>query len=87
MASKKLATSENHTSENAPLGFPPFRMKAQTAAYYCGMSITQFYKAVEQNEFPEGRKTTGGRYWLRSALEEAMASKSNIIDHDFSQKI
>ena len=87
MASKKLAKSENHASGSTLLGFPPFRMKAQMAAYYCCMSITQFYKAVEQNEFPEGRKTTGGRYWLRSDLEEAMAEKSNVIDHDFSQPI
>ncbi|SEL24217.1 transcriptional regulator, AlpA family [Pacificibacter marinus] len=67
--------------------YPPFRMKAQDAAYYCGMSTSAFLRAVDCGKFPKGIKTTGGRFWLRGELERAMVEGDTDPQHDFTQKI
>lgn len=67
--------------------YPPFRMKAQEAAYYCGMSLSAFYRAVAEGELPSGQKARGGRYWLRSALEAAMLGAGPTRAHDFTKPI
>ena len=56
----------------APFPFPPYRMKKDQAAYYCGMSISSFDRAVAEGEFPKGESRTGGTFWLRNNLEAAM---------------
>jgi predicted DNA-binding transcriptional regulator AlpA len=68
-------------------GYPPFRMKAQEAAYYCGMSNSAFLRAVSCGDLPKGLKSTGGRFWLRNELERAMVSGDTALQHDFTQKI
>jgi predicted DNA-binding transcriptional regulator AlpA len=62
-------------------------MKAQEAAYYCGMSTSSFLRAVDIGDFPKGTKTTGGKYWLRGELEHAMVEGETYPKHDFTQKI
>lgn len=59
----------------AHTGYPPFRMKAKDAASYCGMSETAFIRAVQSGEFPAGQRKTGGTFWLRRDLEQAMLGK------------
>lgn len=66
--------------------YPPFRMKAKDAAYYCGMSDTAFLRAVADGDLPKGKKLTGGRFWLRHELEHAMVDESPQ-QHDFSKPI
>lgn len=57
----------------APLfGFAPFRMKSKAAAFYCGMSVSAFMRAVDEGKMPKGKKSEGGTYWLRAELENAM---------------
>ncbi|MEP4195956.1 MAG: hypothetical protein ABJL99_10015 [Aliishimia sp.] len=67
--------------------YPPFRMKSSDAAYYSGMSVTAFFRAVEAGEMPKGKKAIGGRYWLRNELEQAMVDVKQPIKHDFGQPI
>lgn len=65
--------------------FPPFQMKRNTAAYYCGMSITSFDKAVAAGELPRGVKKIGGVYWLRQELENALLEQvenANKVNFD-----
>ena len=59
--------------------FAPYRMRRNTAAYYCGMSISSFNRAVEAEDLPKGRKEVGGIYWLRHELEEAMDEKNKKV--------
>lgn len=67
--------------------YPPFRMKAGEAAYYCGMSVSAFRGAVAAGDLPQGRKVAGGRYWLRTDLEAAMMGETPSESHDFSAPI
>lgn len=71
---------------NAPFAFPPFRMKKDAAAFYCGMSLTSFDRAVDGGELPEGKCGTGGRYWLRQDLEAAMLDRKTT-KHNFGARI
>lgn len=52
--------------------FPPFRMKAEQAAYYLSISVTTFRREVQKGTFPNGKKQPGGRFWLRDELEKAV---------------
>lgn len=61
-------------------------MKAAEAAYYAGMSVSSFFKAVEKGEMPQGKSAIGGRYWLRADLEAAMLG-AETKKHNFGQKI
>ena len=69
-------------------GYPPFRMKAREAAYYCGMSPSAFLREAKDPEsnLPDGKKLPGGRFWLRSDLERWMLGEEKP-HHDFSKKI
>lgn len=69
-------------SKVAAYSFTPFRMKRSAAAYYCGMSISSFDRAIESGDLPKGRKETGGIYWLRHELEEAMVEKTSKVDFE-----
>ncbi|MEP3776268.1 MAG: hypothetical protein ABJM82_04500 [Shimia thalassica] len=62
-------------------------MKKSDAAYYCGMSASSFDRAVLAGEFPSGRVRTGGTFWLRNELEEAMLGKTRKPHTDFSAAI
>ncbi|MBU3262104.1 hypothetical protein KPG71_18945 [Roseovarius sp. PS-C2] len=61
-------------------------MKAKIAAYYCGMSLNSFLRAVDAGELPKGQKATGGRFWLRDDLEQAMLDRDTVTP-DFSTPI
>lgn len=66
--------------------YPPFRMKAAEAAYYCGVSVSTFLRCVDSGVFPKGKTALGGRFWLRADLEAAMLDPK-AKKHDFGQKI
>ena len=66
--------------------YPPFRMKSHAAAYYCGMSVTALLREVSEGNIDSGVKTAGGRYWLRSALEDYMLGRPTA-KHDFGKGI
>lgn len=78
-----VLSPENHMDLTP--AYPPFRMKAKDAAYYCGLSLSAFYRAVEAGELPQGKARLGGKFWLRSDLEAAMVDGKP--QHDFSQAI
>jgi hypothetical protein len=60
----------------AQFAFPPFRMKKDMAAFYCGhASISSFDRAIATGEIPEGTKATGGTFWLREELEACMVKR------------
>lgn len=79
--------NKSTSRETSAYPFPPFRMKAPVAAWYCGMSISQFYLSVKEGELPEGRKRRGGTYWLRIELDDAMLERGDVIEHDFARAI
>ncbi|WP_164726799.1 hypothetical protein [Shimia sediminis] len=62
-------------------------MKQDCAAYYCGMSLTSFIRAVRDEELPPGRKGMGGTYWLRQDLETAMVGNRTKPKTDFDDPI
>lgn len=89
-----MPAARSHLMETAPdfsdldlRGYPPYRMQADEAAYYCGMSVTSFRRAVDSGELPGGVKATGGRFWLRHELEAAMVNADPAPAHNFGQKI
>jgi predicted DNA-binding transcriptional regulator AlpA len=72
---------------NTAPDFPPFQMKKSLAAYYCGMSVSSFHRAVAAGEIPPGREKTGGTFWLRTDLEQAMLKRSAKPRTDFARAI
>ena len=56
--------------------FPPRRMREKAAAYYVGVSHTQFRTKVDSGAYPSSRREGGMVFWLKDDLDK-------MIDRQF----
>ena len=63
----------------SPFSCPPYRMRVQDAAAFCGEAVSTFRGKVADGRFPKPAWTEGGRvYWRTQDLIEAMENAQPI---------
>ncbi len=75
---------------NPSFGYPPIRMRAKQAAWYLGVSESEFRRKVSQHFYPQPVAEGEMRFWLRSELEEFVVRSHNLgqsVKPDLSEKI
>lgn len=64
----------------------PYRMAADLAAAFCGISETKFREGIADGLYPKGRKVGGNVLWYQDDLIEALdrqrggAAKSDLLE-------
>ena len=59
-------------------GFPPRRMREETAAFYMGVAVSTFRSRVAEGVYPAGYKEIGCVFWLKDQLDTYIDQQFDI---------